>query len=181
MHSKAGVTSSPILLFENMIAENIGKHLNSSMKHRDFHLWRKNRWRQYHCGIFVLLLPFSYFFLSIKINRDNCLLTGVLLLQSFLRIVIRTVTFLQNFPSSLPAKQALIEKYQFKTLNISEARTFLNVLWGQEAKTNTPNTINKYTNLLWQSDICYTIHLSENILLKHSISCIKVSVLLYLQ
>lgn len=58
---------------------------------------------------FLSLSLFSYYY-HIKINFNSYLLTGVLLLQSFLRIVILTVTFLQNFPSSLPAKWALIEK-----------------------------------------------------------------------
>jgi len=83
--------------------------------------------------VFPFFLHFS-FFPSIKRNHDSYLLTGVLLLQSFLRIVILTVTFLQNFPSSLPAKWALIEKYQLKILNISETRTLLNALWGQETQ-----------------------------------------------
>lgn len=84
--------------------------------------------------VFLSSFFFFFFFSSIKINCDSYLLTGVLLLQSFLRIVILTVTFLQNFPSSLPAKWALIEKYQLKTLNISDTRTFLNILWGQETQ-----------------------------------------------
>lgn len=97
-------------------------------------VWKRDADNSLVAFVFLFFLLFiSYiFFPSIKRNHDSYLLTGVLLLQSFLRIVILTVTFLQNFPSSLPAKWALIEKYQLKILNISETRTFLNVLCSEK-------------------------------------------------
>lgn len=106
---------------------------------------------------FFLLFVSRIFFSSIERNHGGYLLTGVLLRQSFLRMVILTVTFLQNLPSSLPAKWAEISKNQLKFLTFQRQEQSW-PFYGVKRHEKNTKYITVHTKLWWSYISCTLNH-----------------------